>query len=79
MDPEMKKSLETEVQKNQLRSQFLKLTDACWDTCMDKPRDKLDSRTEGCFINCVDRFVDTNQTVVSRFANMVQQQQSGFR
>uniref|UniRef100_A0A8C4KPC8 Mitochondrial import inner membrane translocase subunit n=1 Tax=Dromaius novaehollandiae TaxID=8790 RepID=A0A8C4KPC8_DRONO len=33
----------------------------CWvqEKCMDKPGPKLDSRAETCFVNCVERFIDT--------------------
>jgi hypothetical protein len=42
------------------------LNEKCWDTCMDKPSNKLDSRTESCIRNCVDRFLDTNIFVTER-------------
>uniref|UniRef100_A0A8B9QAY8 Mitochondrial import inner membrane translocase subunit n=1 Tax=Apteryx owenii TaxID=8824 RepID=A0A8B9QAY8_APTOW len=29
------------------------------EKCMDKPGPKLDSRAETCFVNCVERFIDT--------------------
>uniref|UniRef100_A0A452U704 Mitochondrial import inner membrane translocase subunit n=1 Tax=Ursus maritimus TaxID=29073 RepID=A0A452U704_URSMA len=29
------------------------------EKCMDKPGPKLDSRAEACFVNCVERFIDT--------------------
>jgi import inner membrane translocase subunit TIM8 len=42
------------------------LNEKCWDTCMDKPSTKLDSRTETCLKNCVDRFLDMNILVAER-------------
>lgn len=33
---------------------------------MDKPGPKLDSRTEVCFVNCVERFIDTSQFILNR-------------
>ena len=33
---------------------------------MDKPGPKLDSRTESCFVNCVERFIDTSQFILNR-------------
>lgn len=33
---------------------------------MDKPGPKLDSRTEVCFINCVERFIDASQFILNR-------------
>lgn len=42
------------------------LTDKCWELCMGKPSNRLDSRTEGCLSNCVERFLDTASFVVNR-------------
>ena len=42
------------------------LTDQCWDICMEKPSSRLDSKTESCLANCVDRFIDTSNFVVNR-------------
>lgn len=36
------------------------------EKCMDKPGPKLDSRTEVCFVNCVERFIDTSQFILNR-------------
>ena len=44
------------------------LTEKCWDTCTEsyRPSQKLDSRTENCMRNCVERFLDTNILVTER-------------
>ncbi|ERE65701.1 tyrosine-protein kinase BTK isoform 2 [Cricetulus griseus] len=41
---------------------------SCWheEKCMDKPGPKLDSRAEACFVNCVERFIDTSQFILNR-------------
>ena len=70
VDPEMKSFLEMESQKAQLQAQIHKLNDTCWDICMDKPREKLDGRTETCLCNCVDRFIDTSLLVANRFQQL---------
>ncbi|CAG0893605.1 unnamed protein product [Darwinula stevensoni] len=51
-----------------LRGHFLvhNLTEQCWDVCMDKPSSRLDSKTENCIVNCVERFIDTNTFVINR-------------
>lgn len=41
---------------------------------MEKPGTKLDSRTETCLNNCVDRFIDVSLLVTNRFAKLIQQQ-----
>lgn len=39
---------------------------------MDKPSNKLDSKTELCLSNCVNRFIDVSLLITNRFANMLQ-------
>ncbi|KAK6168539.1 hypothetical protein SNE40_021051 [Patella caerulea] len=75
MDPEMKEFIQMESQRAQLQAQVHKLTDICWEQCMDKPRDKLDSRTETCMTNCVDRFIDTSLQIATRFQQLLQRGQ----
>ncbi|XP_063416262.1 mitochondrial import inner membrane translocase subunit Tim8-like [Mytilus trossulus] len=75
VDSEMKSFLEMESQKAQLQQQIHKLNDVCWDLCVDKPREKMDGRTETCLCNCVDRFVDTLLLVAGRFQNLINKHQ----
>ena len=51
-----------------LQAVIHELNEKCWDACMEntKPGSKLDSRTEGCIRNCVERFLDTNILVTQR-------------
>ncbi len=49
------------------------LNEKCWDTCVDKPSSKLDSRTESCLRNCVDRFIDTNILVTQQIEKKLPQ------
>uniref|UniRef100_G3UML9 Mitochondrial import inner membrane translocase subunit n=1 Tax=Loxodonta africana TaxID=9785 RepID=G3UML9_LOXAF len=44
----------------------------CWDKCVEKPGNRLDSRTENCLSSCVNRFIDTTLAITSRFAQIVQ-------
>ncbi|XP_013908818.1 PREDICTED: mitochondrial import inner membrane translocase subunit Tim8 A-like [Thamnophis sirtalis] len=44
----------------------LLLCDTKQEKCMDKPGPKLDSRAETCFVNCVERFIDTSQFILNR-------------
>ncbi|KAG8518113.1 Mitochondrial import inner membrane translocase subunit Tim8 B [Galemys pyrenaicus] len=37
----------------------------CWDKCVEKPGNRLDSRTENCLSSCVDRFIDTTLAITS--------------
>lgn len=45
---------------------------------MDKPGNKLDSRTETCLANCVDRFIDVSLLIANRFSQMVQKNSGNF-
>ena len=71
-DAEVQEFLMMEQQKAQFQSQVHRLVDICWDRCIDKPRDKLDSRAETCLSNCVERFVDTSIQITGRFQQMLQ-------
>ncbi|KAI8797714.1 mitochondrial import inner membrane translocase subunit Tim8 [Biomphalaria glabrata] len=61
-----------ESQRAELQAQVHKLADVCWEQCIDRPRDKLDSRTETCVSNCVERFIDTSLTIATRFQKLLQ-------
>ncbi|RVE50435.1 hypothetical protein evm_004972 [Chilo suppressalis] len=45
------------------------LTDTCWDTCMGRPSMRLDSKTEVCIMNCVERFIDATTFITKRLMN----------
>ena len=72
LDPHLQQSVAVEEQKFQFQVQVHKMTEMCWDKCMDKPRDKLDSRTETCFVNCVGRYIDTTMAITTRFQQFIQ-------
>lgn len=55
-----------------LSSQVHHFMELCWDKCVEKPGNRLDSRTENCLSSCVDRFIDTTLAITSRFAQIVQ-------
>lgn len=52
--------------------QIHEFNEICWERCIDTPSSKLDSKTETCLANCVDRFIDTSLLVTSRFAQLLQ-------
>ena len=72
VDSELQEFVSFEQQKAMLQSQVHKLTDTCWDKCLDKPRDKLDYKTETCISNCVERFMDTTIAIAGRFQQLLQ-------
>ena len=65
-DPHMQRFVEMETQKQRFQQLVHTLTERCWDSCMGSPGHKLDSRTETCITNCVERFIDTTNFVVNR-------------
>lgn len=65
-DPQLQQFLQIETQKQRFQGLVHGLTDQCWDICMEKPSSRLDSKTEHCISNCVDRFIDTSNFVVNR-------------
>nr|ACO08268.1 Mitochondrial import inner membrane translocase subunit Tim8 A [Oncorhynchus mykiss] len=65
-DPQLQQFIEIEPQKQRFQQLVHQMTEACWEKCMDKPGPKLDSRTEICFANCVERFIDTSQFILNR-------------
>lgn len=65
-DPQLAHFIEVESQKQRFQGLVHALTEQCWDLCMEKPSSRLDSKTEYCLSNCVDRFIDTSNFVVNR-------------
>ncbi|XP_044532829.1 mitochondrial import inner membrane translocase subunit Tim8 A-like [Gracilinanus agilis] len=66
VDPQLKHFIELETQKQRYKHLVHQMTELCWEKCMDKPGPKLDSRAETCFVNCVERFIDTSQFILNR-------------
>ncbi|XP_068212251.1 mitochondrial import inner membrane translocase subunit Tim8 [Palaemon carinicauda] len=73
-DSELKSFLMLEQQKAQMQTMIHKMNDICWETCMGNPGSKLDSRTETCISNCVDRFIDSTLFITNRFAQLLSKQ-----
>jgi len=71
-DGDLQEMLLMEQRKAQFQASIHQLNELCWDKCIDKPGSKLDSRTETCLSNCVERFIDTSVTVTQRFAQLLQ-------
>ena len=72
VDPELQQFIAMETQKAQFQGQVHRLTDTCWDMCVDRPREKFDYKTETCISNCVGRFIDTSLHITGRFQQMLQ-------
>lgn len=72
-DPEVARMIEVESQKARFTQNAYQFTDVCWDKCMDKIPNRMDSRTEACLSNCVERFLDTTHFVLNRLGSMGKQ------
>jgi len=75
LDKDLQEFLLVEQQKAHFQQQIHRLNEICWDKCVtDKPAAKLDSRTDNCLSNCVNRFIDASLAVTQRFAAIIQKQ-----
>ncbi|XP_056294961.1 mitochondrial import inner membrane translocase subunit Tim8 A [Pseudoliparis swirei] len=76
-DPQLKQFIEIESQKQRFQQLVHQMTEVCWEKCLDKPGLKLESRTEVCFVNCVERFIDTSQFILNRLEQTQTQRGKG--
>lgn len=74
-DPELLEFLEIEKQRAVIQEAVHKMTGTCWDMCVDKPKDKLDGRSENCITNCVGRSIDVLKLIQQRFNQKMQKGQ----
>ena len=63
---ELQQFMETENQKAVIQAAISKLTDICFEKCITKPGNKLDSSEANCVANCAGRFLDSSVFVVNR-------------
>jgi import inner membrane translocase subunit TIM8 len=63
---ELQSFMETEQQKAVIQAAISKLTETCFDTCVNKPGNKLDSSEANCIANCAGRYLDSSVFVVNR-------------
>ena len=63
---ELQAFMETENQKAVIQAAISKLTDICFEKCITKPGNKLDSSEANCVANCAGRFLDSSVFVVNR-------------
>lgn len=55
-----------ESERAKIRETVETLTEKCWDNCMGNPGNRMDSKTETCIHNCVNRFLDSSNYIVNR-------------
>ncbi|NXJ76566.1 TIM8A translocase, partial [Trogon melanurus] len=91
-DPQLQRFIEVETQKQRFQQlphegrarcvwgglwRWRRVPWCVQEKCMDKPGPKLDSRAETCFVNCVERFIDTSQFILNRL-EQTQKSKSAF-
>ncbi|CAK1593841.1 unnamed protein product [Parnassius mnemosyne] len=69
LDPQFEDFVLAETQKQRFQVLVHGLTDTCWETCMGRPSNRLDSKTETCITNCVERFIDATTFITKRLMN----------
>uniref|UniRef100_A0A914NY77 Mitochondrial import inner membrane translocase subunit n=2 Tax=Panagrolaimus TaxID=55784 RepID=A0A914NY77_9BILA len=64
--------LQAESQRQKFAEQVHTLTNRCWDVCFTdyRPPSKLDSKTQTCLSNCVNRMVDASNFMVEHLQKM---------
>ena len=68
MDAEMQRFIAIETQKAKFQQHVHNLTEICWDKCVEKTGNKLESKQQSCLGNCVERFLDTSNFVINRLS-----------
>merc|ERR1712086_279838 len=72
---ELQSFMEMENQKAVIQAAIGKLTETCFDKCVTKPGNKLDSSEANCVANCAGRYLDSSVFVVNRMMAKRQQGQ----
>ena len=72
---ELQQFMETENQKAVIQAAISKLTETCFDKCVQTPGSKLDSSQANCIANCAGRYLDSSVFVVNRMMAKRQGQQ----
>ena len=72
---ELQSFMETENQKAVIQAAISKLTETCFDKCITKPGNQLDSSEANCIANCAGRYLDSSVFVVNRMMAKRQGQQ----
>lgn len=63
---ELQSFLEMENQKAVIQAAIGKLSELCFDKCVNKPGNKLDSSEANCISNCAGRYLDTSVFIMNR-------------
>ncbi|XP_044311900.1 mitochondrial import inner membrane translocase subunit Tim8 B-like [Varanus komodoensis] len=67
---EMRRLMAAEEHRAHLTGRVHNFVEVCWEKCVNKPGSKLDSTTETCLTNCVNRYIDTRLMITKRLAEI---------
>lgn len=73
-DPEVQAMVQAQVAMEQFLKSVSKITNVCWDVCVDWPKDSLSSKQQTCVQNCTERFIDSSLFIQNRMAQKASQQ-----
>ena len=71
-DAEMQAFAQEQMAIAQIKENIAKMTEVCWNVCVDKPKDRFDGRTESCLSNCVERNIDCALFISNRYMKKLQ-------
>mmetsp|Transcript_14751 Transcript_14751/g.23425 ORF Transcript_14751/g.23425 Transcript_14751/m.23425 type:complete len:88 (+) Transcript_14751:8-271(+) len=64
---EVQSFVENQIKLQQIQAVVGKITDMCWDKCVNsKPGKGLTDTEKNCIANCSERFLDTSMFVANR-------------
>uniref|UniRef100_A0A915CQZ2 Mitochondrial import inner membrane translocase subunit n=1 Tax=Ditylenchus dipsaci TaxID=166011 RepID=A0A915CQZ2_9BILA len=66
--------VQAESQRVKLQEQVQMLAGRCWDVCLtdSRPPNKMDSKTQTCLVNCVNRMIDASAFMVEHLQKIEQ-------
>ncbi|KAI5849419.1 Tim10/DDP family zinc finger-domain-containing protein [Morchella snyderi] len=69
---ELQQFIENEQQKSKFQTNVHNLTDMCWSKCMTSKitGTAIDKSENSCLENCVNRFIDSQKTIVKQLDHM---------
>ncbi|KOC67334.1 Mitochondrial import inner membrane translocase subunit Tim8 A [Habropoda laboriosa] len=71
VDEQFQAFIEPERKNQRFQTLAQKLTEICWELCVETLGRSLDSRTHDCLVNCLNCFIDINNFMAYRVRNMV--------
>lgn len=67
--------MKSQIQQDfSLYFQMFEFNDVCWEKCQS---DKVDSKTETCLSNCVNRFIDVSLFITNRYGQLLSKSMEG--